>query len=139
MKLSRRKFLAASLATAASVSLVPLVRRRKRSFTGCIVGANAALGHAMRDGRFPAPTETAETGVVIVGGGIGGLAAARLLQRSGFHDFRVLELEQQTGGNARSGQNRTSAYPWGAHYVPLAGMDDLEMRKLFQELGVING
>lgn len=93
----------------------------------------------MRDGKFPAPSETAETGIVIVGGGIGGLGAARCLKQNGFDDFVLLELDSRTGGNAVSGQNTVSSYPWGAHYVPLAGSDMAEVTKLFEDLGVIQG
>ncbi len=119
---------------------MPYLRTSKaRRFTGGIVGANSALGHALRDGKFPAPSETAEAGIVIAGGGIGGLAAARRLQRSGFHDFVMLELETRPGGNAASGQNGISAYPWGAHYVPIAGGDMVEVSELFEELGIIQG
>jgi hypothetical protein len=76
---------------------------------------------------------------VIVGGGISGLAAARRLERNGFKDLVLLELESQPGGNAVSGQNEVSAYPWAAHYVPIAGPEDSAVRELFEDLGVIVG
>jgi protoporphyrinogen oxidase len=41
-------------------------------------------------------------GVVIVGGGITGIAVARLLQQGGFDDFLVLEAEREAGGLCRS-------------------------------------
>lgn len=88
---------------------------------------------------MPAVSETAQTGIVIVGGGISGLAAARRLYREGFRDFMLLELESRAGGNAISGKNEVSAYPWGAHYVPIAGSDSAEVAELFQELGIITG
>src|SRR4051794_31878361 len=102
-KVSRRTFLAAATVSAAAACAVPLIKTSKpRRFNGGIVGANSALGHAMRDGKFPAPTETAEVGIVIVGGGIGGLGAARRLQQSGFNKFVLLELDTRPGGNAVS-------------------------------------
>jgi len=115
------------------------LRRRPPRFRGSIVGGNAALGHALRDGRFPPVSQVSQTGIVIVGGGIGGLSAARRLQKRGFSDFTLLELEARPGGNAICGQNAVSAYPWGAHYVPIAGSDCSEVRELFEELGVITG
>lgn len=124
--------------TTAAVCAAPYLRKTApRHFNGRIVGANAALGHAMRDGKFPAISETAEAGIVIVGGGIGGLAAARQLQRRKVTDFVLLELDARVGGNAMSGQNEVSAYPWGAHYVPIASSDMIEVASLFEDLGII--
>ena len=77
--------------------------------------------------------------VVIVGGGVAGLSAGWKLAREGFHDFEILELENEAGGNARSGENAVSAYPWGAHYVPLPSRESRFVRELFEELGVITG
>ena len=57
----------------------------------------------------------------------------------GFSNFTLLELESRVGGNAISGRNAVSAYPWGAHYVPIAGSDAIEVRQLFEELGIITG
>ncbi len=139
-KISRRDFLAAGVISVAAACVLPRVHgSARRRFTGGIVGANSVLGHALRDGKFPPPSETAETGIVIVGSGIGGLAAARQLKRSGFDDFTLLELETRVGGNAASGKNEVSAYPWGAHYVPTPGSELTEVRELFQELGIIRG
>jgi hypothetical protein len=135
----RRTFLATGI-VALGASAFPFLRTRdKRHFTGGIVGANSALGHAMRDGKFPASSETAETGVVIVGGGIGGLAAARQFDRRGRSDFVLLELDSRTGGNAVSGENKVSAYPWGAHYVPICNDETKAVAELFRDLGVITG
>jgi hypothetical protein len=138
--LSRRSFLAAGAFSVGSIMAAPILTlRHARRFTGSVVGGNSSLGHALRDGKLPAISETTETGIVIVGGGIGGLSAARRLQQKGVSDFTLLELESRAGGNAISGQNKTSSYPWGAHYVPIAGSDTSEVRQLFQDLGVITG
>jgi len=74
---------------------------------------------------------------VIVGGGIAGLSAAWRLQKRGFDRFVLLELSDQPGGNSRSGQNQTTAYPWGAHYVPIPDRRATFVRELFAELGVL--
>lgn len=138
--MSRRSFLAASTISVGSIFSAPILALRSAPrCTGSIVGGNSSLGHALRDGRFPPVSETAETGIVIAGGGIGGLSAARQLQKRGFSDFTLLELESRAGGNAISGRNKVSAYPWGAHYVPIAGSDSIEVRQLFEDLGVITG
>jgi glycine/D-amino acid oxidase-like deaminating enzyme len=59
--------------------------------------------------------------VVIVGGGIAGLSAAWQLERGGFRDYVLLEMEREAGGNSRGGENAVSRYPWAAHYVPVPG------------------
>jgi hypothetical protein len=138
--ISRRTFLATSAIALGAVCATPFIGApKRRQFTGSIVGGNSTIGHALRDGTLPPASETAETGIVVVGGGIGGLAAARRLQRKGCPDFVMLELESHPGGNAISGQNEISAYPWGAHYVPIAGSDMVAVTELFEELGVIQG
>jgi phytoene dehydrogenase-like protein len=138
--ISRRVFLSTAALTLGAVCATPfLSRQRRRHFAGSIVGGNASLGHALRDGKFPAISGTAETGIAIIGGGIAGLSAARRLYRKGFSDFILLEMESRPGGNAISGENEISAYPWGAHYVPIAGSDSAEVADLFEDLGVITG
>lgn len=85
---------------------------------------------------FPSPSEVQRHEVVIVGGGIAGLAAARQLQQ---RDIVLLELENHTGGNSFHGANAVSAYPWGAHYVTFPSSDAHEVTALFGELGIITG
>jgi len=61
------------------------------------------------------------------------------LNRNGHKNFRLLELENEVGGNSRSGQNSISRYPWAAHYVPFPTKNAVYVRSLFEELGVITG
>ena len=134
---TRRDFLVATGAGAAA--LLAGCHAARTQFPGSILGAASAVGHRLRDGTFPAPTETREARCVVVGGGIAGLAAARRLDRRGVHDVAVLELETEAGGNAASGRNAVSAYPWGAHYVPVPNPESTEVLALFEELGLIRG
>lgn len=134
LKTTRRQFIAGALAAAALAGC-----KRHRAFAGGIVGAGAAAGHRLRDGVFPPATETMAADVVVIGGGIAGLAAARKLQQQGVKELVLLELEREPGGNAASGSNKISAYPWGAHYVPLPNPESVEVIELFRELGVITG
>lgn len=113
--------------------------RREPSIPGEIVGANSKHGHLLRSQQtMPDITRSENTNVVIIGGGIAGLAASRSLSKAGV-EHHILELEAEVGGNARSGENRVSAFPWGAHYVPVPGKGDTLVTDLFRELGVITG
>jgi monoamine oxidase len=77
--------------------------------------------------------------VLIVGAGIGGLSAAWRLERAGVRDFALLELEATAGGNSRYGENAVSAYPLGAHYLPLPTREARAVRELLADLGAIHG
>jgi hypothetical protein len=68
-----------------------------------------------------------------------GLSAGWKLKKAGFREFEILELEPECGGNSRFGENQTTAYPWGAHYVPLPTPESKAVRELFAELGIIQG
>jgi glycine/D-amino acid oxidase-like deaminating enzyme len=102
-------------------------------------GADMVRGHRLRDGRFPEPTREERTGVAIVGGGVAGLSAAWTLADAGHRDFRVLELEDSIGGNARGGRNAVSAYPLGAHYLTLPNREAGALVHLLERLGIITG
>jgi len=111
----------------------------KKSFSGRIAGADRNLGHRLLQQGQVLPDHTEKTGIVIVGGGIAGLSAARELQKNRNNDFVLLELDSNVGGNAVCGSNAVSPYPWGAHYVPIPGKDAVFVRELFEELGIIEG
>ena len=76
---------------------------------------------------------------MIVGGGIAGLSAAWRLEKRGFRDFVLLEMETKAGGNSRWGESDVSAYPWAAHYVPIPDAGTPLVRELMEELGVLRG
>jgi len=109
------------------------------SFPGSILGPSADLGHRLLEGQFPVPSQEKKIPVVIVGGGIAGLSAGWKLQKAGFEEFEILELEPEVGGVARSGENPITPYPWGAHYVPLPTEESRAVRELFEDLGVVAG
>jgi NAD(P)-binding Rossmann-like domain len=132
MKASRRKFLAAAPA------LIGLTAKADRRIEGQFVNEAYELGHRLRDhSPFRAPARTEHRGIVIVGGGMAGLSAAWRLQKRGFRDFAILEMEPSAGGNSRWGENEISAYPWAAHYVPVPDAHEPLVRELFEELGVL--
>jgi hypothetical protein len=133
LTLSRRTFL-----QSASVSLIGLSMKSDRPIEGSFVNESFRQGHLLRDrAAFPAPTQTIKLPLVIVGAGIAGLSAAWRLQKKGFHDFVVLEMNDQAGGNSRWGENEITAYPWAAHYVPVPGPKAVYVRELFEDLGVL--
>ena len=107
--------------------------------SGEILGPSSAAGHRLHTMDFPEPTETLKTLVVIVGGGIAGLSAGWKLHKAGFTDFVILELEPEVGGNARSGENAITAYPWGAHYLPFPTQESRAVRELLADCGVLRG
>src|SRR5215208_8179086 len=108
---------------------------------GEIVGASDVFGHRLRDGlRVDVPEDAwTSVSVVIVGGGVAGLTAAWRLQKSGFTNFVLVELENAPGGTSRSGSNRTTSFPWGAHYIPAPMKENTELVSLLDEMGVIEG
>lgn len=106
---------------------------------GTLAGADVARGHLLRRGGFPAPTATARTRIAIVGGGIAGLSAGWALADAGVEDFRLLELEDRAGGNARGGRNAVSAFPLGAHYLPIPNAESTGVIRLLEQLGIITG
>jgi phytoene dehydrogenase-like protein len=98
------------------------------------------VGQLIRDGLRPEPEAWERAGVVIVGGGVAGLAAAWRFLRAGFEDFVLLELEPEPGGTARSGEaHGVVPYPWGAHYLPAPQRENRALVTLLDELGVLEG
>ncbi|MEJ8845290.1 NAD(P)-binding protein [Variovorax rhizosphaerae] len=111
---------------------------REGEIEGGFTGIDVVRGHALRDGglRGAAPSKTRITRVVIAGGGVAGLAAARALRLSGIEDFELLELEDTAGGNSRGGAVGGIACPLGAHYLPVPGDEAHEVQDLLEELGL---
>lgn len=145
-RLSRRRFLGEAALAAASAALAscrPLgeaVGLYERAIPGELLGPSAAFAHRLRDGAVPVAAGAEErAAVVIVGGGVAGLSAGWALRRAGFDDFVVLDLEARAGGNSAWGENEVSAYPWGAHYLPIPGPEAKAVRRLLRELKVITG
>lgn len=138
--MKRRAFLAVLTAPVlAAPALIGLARKSPRVVSGRFVDDGGALGHLLRDGRQPMfMGDARRVPIVIVGAGIAGLCAAWELRRS-MNDFVVLELERDPGGNSRHGANQITAFPWGAHYVPVPDRRSTLVRELFEELGLLRG
>jgi hypothetical protein len=137
--MKRRTFIQALLSVPGAASLLQSCDQAQ-PVRGSIVGAGSGKGHLLR--KPPLITEYASektVSTIIVGGGVSGLSAAYHLSKASAKDVMLLELEPGPGGNARFGQNQLSAYPWGAHYVPIPGPDMPEYICFLQEANVVKG
>ena len=139
---TRRTVLAAT-ALAATAPLAACWRDDAARWQGGWIGASDQRGHVVRDGwpttKSDAPPQVARTrrvGVVVVGAGIAGLAAARALRAAGVDDCHALELEDSAGGNSRGHALAGMRCPLGAHYLPVPGPAAIEVGELLEELGV---
>lgn len=144
-KLSRGKFIRWGLAGLGALGGLQILNWQgvfssdKKVIPGKILGANAKVGHLLREAINTPVTQQKEHTVIIVGGGIAGLSAARELKRQGIEDFILLELDEKPGGNAASGESNGFRYPWGAHYLPLPNLDNRDLLDLLEELSCITG
>ena len=137
MSWQRRQFLGATAATAATLLAGC---NAPRVLDGGFTGIDLARGHQLRErlksGNLPAPSVQRRTQVLIAGGGVAALAAARALRLAGVDDLALLEIEDQPGGNSRGGEVNGVPCPLGAHYLPLPGQDALEVQDVLEELGL---
>jgi predicted NAD/FAD-binding protein len=128
--MKRRHFIAAS-------ALPLLGCAGPEDIAGGFAGVNTERGHMLRDSKLWAkPPQLRKAQVLIAGGGVAGLAAARALRLKGIDDFALLELEDTVGGNSRGGAVNGIACPLGAHYLPLPGDAAPEVQDLLEELGL---
>ena len=132
--MKRRSFLAgAALPLAASFAGCERLEEIQGGFTG----VSQERGHLLRERKaWTAPAKVHKTRVVIAGGGVAALAAARALRLQGMDDFTLLELEDDAGGNSRAGVVSGIACPLGAHYLPVPGDAAVDVQNLLEELGL---
>ena len=119
------------------------------------VGARHERGHRLRDlrdlrglrgagdagdvGALPQAAVQRRAAVLVVGGGVAGLSAARAHMRLGIDDVQLLELEDSAGGNSRGHTLAGMACPLGAHYLPVPGADSAarEVAEWLHEIGLL--
>jgi hypothetical protein len=135
--ISRRHLLRDSLAAALATATAGCLSRGQRAVAGRLIDPGASLGHRLVAGSIPPTSIVRRAQVVIAGAGIAGLAAAHALRKDGIEDVLVVDVLDQAGGNASYGRNAVSAYPWGAHYVPLVRQDCHPVLELFRDLRII--
>jgi len=138
--MNRRELLASFLGMPFVLSSGCSLSTPKLPAEGGFVGTSHHAGHKLRDGYRPALSDDAWkiTDVVIVGGGVAGLSAARKLKQAGV-DFVLLELEPEVGGTAISGKSPVVAYPWAAHYLPVPLPHNTELINLLDEMDLLEG
>jgi hypothetical protein len=141
----RRDFLAAVLKMPA-LAVVGACDDRHIIPEGELIDPGRDLGHRMRDlhraGTFvPPPVALDEPlhDVIVVGGGVAGLAAVRRLRAAGMTRVQLIELDSQLGGTARHGESTVTRYPWGAHYVTAPLQEDTLTIGVLDELGIFEG
>lgn len=141
MPVSRRTLIAGSVAGAAALGAGAVAWRRGReTMPGTLGGADFTRGHLLRERTsWPEPSEHVHTGIAILGGGVAGLSAGWALAEAGYADFRLFELEDRAGGNSRSGRNAVSAFPLGAHYLPIPNAETKGVLRLLERLGIVTG
>ena len=132
----RRALLGWGLASAAAGCERPA---QHDHWPGGWLGAAGSRGHRLRNGldHLPVPAITRRAQVIVVGAGIGGLAAARALEQAGIDDIQLLELEDSAGGNSRAHAMAGMACPLGAHYLPVPGEQAHEVAQLLEALGLM--
>lgn len=141
MNISRRELLTIFLGAPLAAAACGTGTKQPRLPDGEILGQSVAIGHRVRDmANFEVPPDNwIERSVVIIGGGVAGLSAARYLKQKGINDFLVIELEREPGGTAASGSNGTIGFPWGAHYVPVPFKENTELIGLLDEMNLTDG
>jgi NADPH-dependent 2,4-dienoyl-CoA reductase/sulfur reductase-like enzyme len=139
--MNRRELLAAFLGVPFALTACRRSEAPPPLPAGEIVGASDVFGHRLRDGlRVEVPQDAwTNVPILIAGGGVAGLTAAWRLQKSGFTNFVLIELESAPGGTSRSGSNRLISFPWGAHYIPAPMKENAELVSLLEEMGVVEG
>lgn len=111
---------------------------------GGFTGTALERGHSLRPFwqrlaqglDLPAPAVVHRAPVVIAGGGMAGLAAARALELAGVQGAALLDTQAAMGGNSQGGQIKGIACPLGAHYLPVPGDDAHEVQDWLEQLGV---
>ena len=138
------RWVAASAAGASALTACKPVEPALADLPGGFTGVALERGHSLRPFwqrlaqglELPAPAAVYRAPVVIAGGGMAGLAAARALELAGMGGAVLLDTQAAMGGNSQGGQLKGIACPLGAHYLPVPGDSAWEIQDWLQELGL---
>jgi phytoene dehydrogenase-like protein len=133
--MDRRAF----LTTLAAGWLVDASMPARAPIGGRVVGASSGAGHRLRGAALPPPAGPPERAdLVVIGGGVSGLASAWRLADAGL-DVVIVELEPRLGGTSAWGDDGVTPYPWGAHYLPAPDPEARAALRLLAEIGAVTG
>ncbi|MDH5602863.1 MAG: FAD-dependent oxidoreductase [Cyclobacteriaceae bacterium] len=100
------------------------------------VHSNAKIGHFTFEKSQLPRGGTIHTDILIVGGGLSGIAAAYKLRDK---DILLLELSDHAGGSSSAGEDLGLAFSMGAHYdLSYPGTYGEEVLAMLENLGVIS-
>lgn len=123
---------------ASAAGLLAACREALRQVTGGWVADASVRGHRWRDRReLPAAAVQRHCDVLVIGGGVAGLAALRAAVRNGHAEAQLLEIEPDAGGNSRGHAIAGIGCPLGAHYLPLPGPEAREVGEWLYEIGLL--
>lgn len=137
--MNRRHAIQLLTVSAGGLVLMRCTGSNARAFPVKLNGASSQRGHRLREFEERQPLREERTGVIIVGAGVSGLSAARALHEQGVEDLLVFELEDEAGGNARSGANAHGRFPLGAHYLPVPEPADATLIRFLEACGAVTG
>lgn len=145
-RLPRRSFLKTLLAGSVCLPLA-CSERRPSGYDGKVAArftdpVSPARGHLLRRPVVPeeyaAVAETA-VDVLVVGGGVSGLAACWKLRQAGVQRLLLVELADDLGGDAAAGQAGGLEFPLGAHYINVPPSEADCVHEVLTALEVISG
>ncbi|MBC7485504.1 MAG: FAD-dependent oxidoreductase [Cytophagaceae bacterium] len=138
---NRRKFLGFILLGMVSIplirALISWIKQTTPILPGTLKTASYKVGHLLWNMPLKKISRIDQADYVIVGSGISALSAALALKNQGDLNFKILELEEQAGGNSRYGSNAHGKFPLGAHYLPIPSPSMKELIVFLKSAGVI--
>jgi glycine/D-amino acid oxidase-like deaminating enzyme len=145
-RVQRRNFLKTLLAGSVTLPFActerPISRYDGDVEARFVDAVSPARGHLLRQpvdpAQFNRATET-HVDVLVVGGGVSGLAACWKLRQAGVERLLLVELADRLGGDAAAGQADDLVFPLGAHYINVPPKEADCVHEVLCDLDVITG